>query len=243
MRTALLVFLAFGLAACGTPMVREPEPTPAAVYLAYPTYLQPSADRFSECAVRQPGLSLFMISDMNAQSELPGASLQLQIGGEIPNGSQAYQIGEETLIFIVNADNPTGQLSTKILLAIYTGQQAHWEFESQPEIDLWSYPEEDTLRSWLETRLPGTPQVSSRARIAPDPQAVLQEVLANRGAIGYVPGSWLDGLRDEIPGQVKALSLESSLAEFLIQPVLVISREPLTTHVQILLGCLQQPDN
>jgi len=243
MKTALLVFLAFCLTACGTPLVRDSEPTPVIVFLVYPVYLQPSADRFSECAVQQQGLSLFLTSDPSALSELPGAFLQLQLGGEIPARSDVYQIGEESIKFIINADNPTDELSTDELLAIYTGQQMRWYFSNRPEIELWSYPDEDTLRTWLETMLPGMPRLSSQAHIASDPQAILESVSANPGAIGYVPGSWLGTLGEKTLWQVKVVRLENSLAESLTQPVLVLSKQPLTTEEHALLICLQQPED
>jgi hypothetical protein len=243
MRTTLLVFLALCLTACGTPLAQEPDPTPGSVFLAYPPYLQPTADRFSECAIQQSGLSIFLIPDPAAQSDLPGALLQLQLGGEIPNGSEIYQIGEEKITFIVNGDNPAEQLSTEELLAIYTGQQVYWGFGNHPGIEVWSYPNGDALRSLLETLLPGIPRVASQAQIAPDPQGILQKVAANSGAIGYVPGSWLDALGEEMSGQVKAIGLENSVAENLIQPVLVISSDPLPLEVRALLVCLQQPED
>jgi hypothetical protein len=243
MRAALLIFLALCLTACGTPLVREPDPTQVSVFLAYPPYLQPTADRLSECAIQQQEVSLFLISDPVAQPDLPGALLMLQLGGEIPNGSDVYQIGEEKITFIVNADNPTDQLSTEELLAIYTGQQVRWVFGNHPRIEVWSYPNEDALRSSLEIMLPGTPRVASQAQIAPDPQGILQKVAANSGAIGYVPNSWLDALGEVISGQVKVISLENSLSESLTQPVLVTSGDPLPPEVRALLVCLQQPED
>ncbi len=243
MKTALLVFLAFCLTACGIPLVREPGPTPAIVFLAYPAYLQPSADRFSECAVQQQGLSLFLISDPSAQPELPGTYFQLQLGGEISAGSEVYQIGEESIKFIINTANPTDELSTDELIAIYTGQQMRWDFGNRHEIELWSYPDEDGLRTWLETLLPGRPRLSSQAVIAPDSQAILQNVSANPGAIGYVPGNWLVDLENGTLGLVKVVSLEDSLAESMIQPILVLSKHPLTPEEHALLMCLQQPED
>lgn len=242
MRTTLLAFLALFLTACGTPLAREPGPTPSSVFLVFPPYLRPSAVRVSECAIQQQqGVGLFMISDFATQSDLQGTFFQLQLGGEIPYGSDVYQIGVEEITFIVNGDNPTDQLSTEELLAIYTGNQLHWDFGNRPEIEVWSYPKEDTLHSLLETILPGMPQVASRAQIAPDPQAVVQKVSENLGAIGYVPESWFNGL-GEMVGQLKKLGLEEPLKESLIQPVLIVSGDPLPPEVIALLACLQHPE-
>lgn len=242
MRTTLLAFLALFLTACGTPLAREPGPTPSSVFLVYPLYLQPSAVRVSECAIQQQqGLGIFMVSEYAAQSDLHGTLLQLQLGGEIPYGSEVYLIGEDEITFIVNSENPTDQLSTEELLAIYTGNQVRWDFGNRPEIELWSYPNEDTLHSLVETILPGMPQVASQAQIALDPQTVVQKVSENLGAIGYVPDSWLNGL-GEMVGQLKKLGLEEPLQQSLIQPVLIISGDPLPPEVIALLACLQYPE-
>jgi hypothetical protein len=243
MRTILLVSMALCLASCGTPQVRDPIPTPAGVYLAYPLYLQPTADCFAECAGQQRALSLFLTPISSVQSNLLGPLLQLQLGGSFPDGVEVYQLGEEEIVFIVNSENPTSQLSTEQLLAIYTGLQLHWDFGEHLLIEFWSYPAEDSLRSLFESALPGTPRVTSRAQIAPTPNGILEAVANHIEAIGYLPSSWLNNLDDEVEGQVKVLNLEQLLAESLIQPVLITVDGPLTPEVQALLACLQQPED
>jgi hypothetical protein len=243
MRSVLLVILSLILTSCGTPLVSEPLPTPISVSLVYPNFLQPTAQRVIVCANQQHTMSVFLTTLPAVGPNMPGAVLQLQLGGAIPDRADAYQIGEDEITFIVNSRNPTGQLSTEQLLAIYTGQQVHWEFADHPMIEVWSYPSGDILRSLLEANLPGDPGLSSRAIIAPDPQVMLQAVADGTDALGYLPSSWVDGLDDEMRERVKVLTLEPKLAESLTQPVLAIVNEPLSPEMQELLGCLQQPED
>ena len=243
MRTILLVILSLCLVSCGTPLRSEPLPTPVSVSVAYPLFLQPSADRVIECAIQQHPMSLFLTSLPAAQVNLPGPLLQLQLGGAIPGGSNAYQIGEEEISFIVNPENPTTQLSTDQLLAIYSGKQLHWDFGKHPFIEFVSYPAEDTLRTLVKSTLPGMPRISFRAEIVSSPRVILDTVIYHTEAIGYLPNSWLNNLNDVMEGQVKVITLEPSLTESLTQPVLAIANEPLSPELQLLLGCLQQPED
>ncbi len=243
MRTILLVILSLCLVSCGTPLRSEPLPAPVSVSVAYPFILQPSADRVIECAIQQRPMSLFLTSLPAVQVSLPGPLLQLQLGGAIPGGSNAYQIGEEEISFIVNPENPTTQLSTDQLLAIYTGKQLHWDFGKHPFIEFVSYPAEDTLRTLVESTLPGMPRISFHAEIVSSPRVILETVIYHIEAIGYLPSSWLGSLDDEIEGSVKVLTLDPALTESLIQPVLAIVDEPLSPELQALLGCLQQPED
>ena len=243
MRVFPLVILSLCLASCGTPLISEPLPTPVGVSVAYPLYLQPSADRVIECAIQQQSLSLFISPSSIAPPDLPGRLLQLQLGGLIPEGSKAYQIGEEEIVFIVNADNPTTQLSTVSLTEIYTGNMLHWDFGDHPLIEFVSYPEEDDLRALIERNLPNLPRISFRAEIVSTPRHVLDTVANHMEGFGYLPTSWVDSLDEEMRERVKVLALETELAESLTQPVLAIVDDLLSPELHELLGCLQQPED
>ena len=241
MRYILLIIFSFSLVSCGTPLEAEPLPTPVSVSVAYPLYLQPSADRLIECAIQQHPLSLFLTTSPLVQSGLPGPLLQIQLGGSIPDGSRAYQIGEEEISFIVNRDNPAARLSTERLLEIYSGKILHWDFGDHPFIEFMLYPEEHDLRSFVESALPDMPRISFRAEIVDTPKDVLFGVAYHLEGFGYVPSSWVDSLDEETQGMVKVLALEPELAQSLTQPVLAIVAEPLSPEVHELLACLQQP--
>ena len=243
MRYLPLVILSLFLASCGTPLISEPLPTPVGISVAYPLYLQPAADRVIECAIQQQPLSLFINTSSMVQPDLPGRLLKLQLGGLIPEGSKAYQIGEEEIVFIVNADNPTTQLSTESLTEIYTGKMLHWDFGDHPWIEFVLYPEEDDLRALIERNLPDLPRISFRAEIVSTPEHVLNTVANHIEGFGYLPSSWVESLDEEMLEQVKILTLEPDLAESLIQPVLAIVDGQLSLELQELLGCLQQPED
>lgn len=243
MRNFLLIMLSLCLVSCGTPLTSEPLPTPVSVFFEYPFYLQPTAERVIECAIQQHPLSLFLTTSSLVQPSLPGPLLQLQLGGQIPDGFRAYQIGDEGISFIVNSDNPATQLSIERLMEIYTGKMLRWDFEDHPFIELMLYPEEDDLRSFVESTLPGMPRTSFRAEIVSTPNSVLLGVAYHLEGFGYVPSSWVDSLDEELRERVKVLTLEPEFAESLTQPVLALVNESLSPEMQALLGCLQQPED
>jgi len=243
MRYLLLIMLSLCLVSCGTPLISEPLPTPVGISIAYPLYLQPAADRVVECAIQQQPLSLFVTPSSMVQPDLPGQLLKLQLGGLIPEGTKAYQIGAEEIVFIVNPDNPTTQLSTESLIEIYTGKMLHWDFGDQPLIEFFLYPEEDDLRALVERNLPDMPRISFSAEIVSTPRHVLDTVASHIEGFGYLPSSWVESLDDDMLERVKILTLEPELAESLTQPILAIVDEPLTPELHELLGCLQQPED
>ena len=243
MRFILLIMLSFCLVSCGTPLKSEPLPTPASVSVSYPVYLQPSAERVIDCVTEQHPMSLFLTFSPLELPSLPGPLLLLRLGGQIPEGSKAYQIGEDEITFIVNVDNPISQLSNELLLDIYTGRKLHWDFGDHPMIEILSYPEEDDLRSFVETTLPDMARISFRAEIISTPREVLNTVADHTEGFGYLPRSWVDNLDEEMQGRVKVLTLESELAESLTQPILAIVAEPVSPEMQELLACLQQPED
>jgi hypothetical protein len=242
-RIILLVVLSLFLVSCGSPLARDPIPTPTGIFLSFPPYLQPIAYRFAACAAQHPPLSLFLLSDPTAQTNLSMPLIQLQLGGSIPDGAKAYQIGEEEISFIVSSEVSTTHLTTQQILAIYSGEQIHWGFGEYLLIEVVSYEPGNALRSLLESSLPGQPRLPYRAMIAPDPQSMLREIAYSQYAIGYLPGSWLDNLDEVMQEMVKVLTLEPALTESLTQPVLAIVNEPLTPEILVLLDCLQKPED
>ena len=239
MKHFLVILLVIGLIGCEPIPPSSPMPTPVSVFLAYPVYLQPAADRVVDCANENPLLALFLDPIPADQSQLPGVLLQLQLGEYGLNGNNFYQVGEEEIKIIVNTNNPLFQLSTDQLVAIYSGQQTHWEYEDQPEIQVWAYPPEDNLRILLETAIPGTPRLSSRANIAPTPMAVIRAVASDPAALGFVPGTWLDNLTADERSSIKTVELDATVMANLTHPVLISVEEPLTPAIHSLVACMQ----
>ena len=234
-----VILIAILLVACEPAHPSTPMPTPVSVFLAYPVFLQPAADRLIDCATGNPLLALFLDPIPADQSQLPGVLLRIQLGEYSLNGNNFYQIGEEEITIIVNSNNPLSHLSTDQLVAIYSGQQTHWEYEDHPEIQVWAYPPEDNLRVILEAAIPGTPRLSSLANIAPTPMAVIQAVASDQAALGFVPGSWLDNLTADDRSSIKALELDAAITANLTHPVLISVEEQLTPVIHSLVVCMQ----
>lgn len=239
MKHFLVTLVVIGLIGCEPMPPSSPMPTPVSVFLSYPAYLQPAADRVVDCANENPLLALFLDPIPADQSQLPGVLLQLQLGENGLNGNNLYQVGEEEIKIIVNTNNPLFQLSTDHIVAIYSGQQTNWEYENQLEIQVWGYPPEDNLRILLEAAIPGTPRLSSQANIAPTPMAVIRAVASDPAALGFVPGTWLDGLTADDRSSIKTLELEATVMANLTHPVLISVEEPLTPAIHSLVACMQ----
>ncbi len=240
MRLGLLILGSIWLVACGVPQVLTPAPAPVTLFISSPPYLQPELSKITDCAAQLSTISLFTTSDPSAQSDLSAPLLKLQLGSVSLAESQAYQIGQLELKIIVNAANPLASLSSEELRAIYTGQQKLWGHNTLSPIQVWSYPNGNDLRSMLEAALPGAPSLTPTANIAPDPQAILQAIVADANGIGYLPASWLAKLSATDSSQIKSLSLDTSLQEDLTRSVIVTLNEPLTYEIEALLVCVQQ---
>jgi hypothetical protein len=71
------------------------------------------------------------------------------------------------------------------------------------------------------------------AYLVPDPEAMVEAVRADPGAIGYLPASWLTNTA------VRSITLETEVLHALLQPILVISHHEPQGLERILISCLQ----
>ena len=227
MRNLLIVLFIFCMVACGKPPGRTPVPSPSSVFVAYPASLQPTLTRINRCAGEISGLVIYW---------LPDALMSLQLGSSRIEEKNVYQIGVEEILFIVNSGNPIESISTNEVQSIYSGEQANWE-DSSDAIQVWSYPTENSLRLFVEEALPDAIRLTLRAKIAPNPQAMLEAVSSDSRAIGIIPASWMENAEEAY--EVKLVTLDASLQEALMQPILVTLDELPTFELKALLACLQ----
>jgi hypothetical protein len=241
MRYLILVFLSIWLASCESSPISTPLPTQESIFLAYPPYLQPTADRLLECSSQDSSIAIFLNPIPAAQSSLPGPLIQLQLSGSSLDGQTFFQVGIETISIIINQANIIESLNANQLQEIYSGQQSNWNDDTDSLIQVWTYPVGNLLRTIFEGALPGNPQAASQANIAPDPTAMLAAVAGDTDAIGYLPDSWLDTDNAPLTSQVFKLLLEPSFADKLTQPILAGLMEPITDPLQTIIFCLQNP--
>lgn len=247
LRLALLLILllatAWLLAACGTPPIATPPPTPQPVFLAYPPELRPYADTLAACARQYPDIALYLEEAVVILAPDQQTSLFL-VADSPPAALTAWNatlLASDSLVVIVNRQNALGSLSASELRAIWSGKLVTWASlaDNAGEIQVWTYPAGSKLRSIFDSAVMAGELTSSQAWLAPDPQAVLEAVSANPNAIGYLPASWLDKAAPKLADAVQRLRLPVELDENLHQQVLALTEVEPQGALRTLLLCFQ----
>lgn len=232
-----------------------PLPTPAPLNVYTTPALRPLVERLNACALETQGAALFL-EERPASAlpslvgadrfETPGAGgatrtapgpaavVLLRLGegpGEVPF---AVSLGEERVQVIVHPENPVSSLDEDQLRGLFSGETGSWEAAGGPDLPVqpWVYPAGEEIQALFEEKvLAGAPVVST-AGLAPTPEQMLEAVAGDPGAVGFIPGSWLeDG--------VEPVSLPDSLQDSLQLPILAqVAAEPQGAAREFL-SCLQ----
>ena len=232
---AAMLITAF-LSACAGPVIQPPPPTPQVITAAFTPATRTWQPAFQACADTDLQMRLL-------REEKPWTHMALEDGLSVRLGSPtmetpyfAVQIGEEQIVVIVNPENPLEQLSAEVLRAIYSGQYTMWNegvLSYAQDLHVWSYPESNELSQiFLSALWQANPPVIM-AYLVPDPEAMVEAVRADPGAIGFIPASWLTH------SAVKSITMETEVLHALLQPVLVISNHEPQGLERILISCLQ----
>jgi DNA-binding transcriptional LysR family regulator len=101
----------------------------------------------------------------------------------------ATPLGEEPVVLVTNADNPIHDLDSEQVIGILTGRTNNWQSLGGPDLTIEPViPLEGAeTRSYLQHTLLGDRRFSSSALLGPSPEAVLELVQEELGAIGIVP--------------------------------------------------------
>jgi phosphate transport system substrate-binding protein len=148
-------------------------------------------------------------------------------------------VGEESIVLIVNANNPVSTIGPEKLQDLFTGRLKTWaEVGGKPEpVQVWAYLDGDDIRSVFDAVIFPGEKITSQALLAPNPQVMLEAVADDPQAIGYVPQIWLDQSDDKT--RVRALNLNIYLANNLRQPLLALTRSEPVGSLRELLVCIQ----
>jgi phosphate transport system substrate-binding protein len=226
------------LTACGTPTRATPVPTPTLIRIAITPALRPLTAVISSCVAAYPQVALTLDEISTIELDAQSADLILRMGGAPGKGFTAG-IGEQSIVVIVNLENPVISITTVDLLNLYTGMTTYWDEiggKEQP-IQVWDYPEGEDIRLILDGALFPGKRLTPQALIAPDPQAMISAIANDPAAIGFVPQTWLS----QSPGMVRIrpVNIDPLLAELLHQPVFAESKFEPQGWVRQLLGCMQ----
>lgn len=218
-----LTALGLLLAACAAPtptpallrrVVTQPYVEPALVEmaLAYRDSLGSALPFDLETRTREQGMELVR----DGEAELVVTS------GEPPDGWFATPLGRIPLVLIVHPDNPVRDLGREELQGLFSGRTSWTEAGGrgvavQPVLPLPGEPAGEVFRQAILGDLrpwPGT-------LYAPTPEAMLQLVAENPGAIGVFPSV-------SVPPEVHAIRLDGVLPG---EATVAANRYPLTIEV------------
>jgi DNA-binding transcriptional LysR family regulator len=240
MKHLLMLGMAFILAACGSPAVATPAPTPEAIQITYPASLQKWMDNLAKCAADYPQLALYVNPADQWSGNLSKAEAILEFAQLNTETSGFYltQLGWEQLVVVVNQENTLSKLSTSQLMAIFSGQTSRWPGASGQPVQIWVLPQGDSLRTIFDNIVMVGRSITGEAMLAPDTAAMLEAVSENANSIGYLPASWITAGDSDISGKVKIVQLEDSLVNELHQPVVAVTQKEPAGLMRQILVCL-----
>jgi hypothetical protein len=228
------------LSACGTADMATPAPTSEAIEVLYSPTLQFWADNLAKCASNKPLLALYFIP-IDSATDLKENDILFDFGQATQDSGKVnlYQVGWDQVVVIVNAGNQRTQFSKDELSLIFSGQLSKWEDGLGQPIQVWILPDGEPARRIFDNAILPSQTLSSEARLAPDPVAMLEAISKNTGAIGYLPESFLSSSASANTSKIKIIRLETSLMAELHQPVIAITQGEPKTLVRNILVCLQ----
>lgn len=160
--------------------------------------------------------------------DLTQADLTMRIG-EISDDQQAYQIGTEEILVVVNTENPVTALTASEVVGLFTGSIRFWKEIGGDDapVQVWVYPPgEDIQQLFTQSALGGLP-TSTQARLASGANDMLGAIADDPFALGIMT-------RRTLTSDVAEVYSAASV------PVLVILREEPPEPVADLLACLQK---
>jgi hypothetical protein len=185
LRFALYVFIL--LPASCTPAI--PAATHEPIHIQYSFAAQPWLGKVSDCADGN-----IVTAELRAADFQDFQSADMVIRIEQPDNltSNAYQIGTDDLLIIVNPQNPIKKLTFDQVRGLFTGWIQNWKGVkgSEAPVQAWVFPAgEDVQQIFEQTVLDGSP-VTSAARLANSPDEMSQAVEKDINAIGIITRHW-----------------------------------------------------
>ncbi|HCK66606.1 MAG TPA: hypothetical protein DHW49_10115 [Anaerolineae bacterium] len=197
-----LFLLSSFLISCSTPQPTTPNQV---ITINYSPFTENQMNEVYACA---NDLSIIL-----KISEEP--DIRFQLGEpEILLGN-AYQIGEEEIVVVVNQQSELGTLSLNEVQNLFASGE-----------NVWVYAEGEEMQRSFDQFVMSGRSVSSSAEVVPNPKIMIQVLEENPNAVGFIPESLLTQNLKEI----------YSVGNF---PVLAIPEVEPQGAVKSLIGCLQ----
>jgi hypothetical protein len=158
-----------------------------------------------DCSGEVPGFSA-AVDVVQRKNILSDTSAWVLVSGEPPL-PQAYSLGSDHLVWIVNQNNPVASLSADQIAGIYTGFLPAWgKVDASLPVDFAArqitplhYLDGDELETRLGDILSGA-LVGVNALAAPGPAEVIQTVTRDETALGFIPSRWMTSTVKAVDG-------------------------------------------
>lgn len=125
---------------------------------------------------------------LNLTSESP--DLQLRLGGEPGWKGPLFQVGTEQIVVAASLQSPLTSLTAAQANNLFSGK-------GESTVQVWAYAAGEDIQQAFEAAVMGGRAVTSYARLAVDPGHMLEALLADVNAVGFLPRSFLtDGLKE-----------------------------------------------
>jgi hypothetical protein len=230
------------LTACTAPASRSPAPTAQAIQLNYPPALSTWVEKFTACASKEPLVALFLTPATTQTSDLLPNEIGLVFGESFPFDESMFpsQLGTEQILVLVNQENDGTWLTMDNLRSIFSGEVSLWENNDATPIEVWILPDGDPIRTTFDRMVMQSTPITTGAMLAPDFNAMLEAVAENPGAIGYLTESAMASDGAVWLNQVKPISLDYSLEQSFIQPVIALTQGEPQGLLRDLLACVER---
>lgn len=114
----------------------------------------------------------------------------------LPNNTQDYwsaPIVQDAIAILVHRDNAVRDLTSEQLQRVYRGFITNWSELGGNDAEIIVYSREDNtgIRLEFERLVMGNQRTTPTAQILPSSTAIIEQIMINRNAIGYIPMSFL----------------------------------------------------
>jgi len=235
MRKFLLLLLI--IIFCNGCTVQEPAPLPEIklpvrmVTTPATSYLAQAAN---SCSLENSEIGINV--DVLPLNEIESANYDLIITSGEGLTDWQFQLAEESLVFIVNSNNPVAGLNQEEILKILTGYITQWD-EIAPGkqmddpsklIQVYLFSDKDDLTNLVTDQLPDGTIINPRTRYLPGPLEITQAVQGNPAGIGILPARWLSDL-------IKPLSTDLDIR----YPIVMSVHKDPAGSLRDLMSCIQ----
>lgn len=195
-------------------------------------WLRPS---MAACAGENPDLSLTVQSANLTDQTLDTAGVLLRWTDTDTDQGKTFKLGEDRLAVIVHPDNLLEEIEISQLAAVFSGSTLDWtelQLGASGAIQPWVYPTGDDAQALFDKNVLPFDELIGTARIAPDPQTMLEAVGSDPLAVGLIPARWLNS-------SVKAIKITGDTEQEWTLPILAVTANEPAGPVRDWLLCVQ----